>query len=156
MSQSSLSHRSYVQLDIEERRQIDRMSQWSISVDEIAAPLGRHRSTIYRELRRNRFTDPQWNDLNGYYAMTANDLAGRRRKRLWKLVRNAELRMAVIDRLKAGWSPEQCKRAENCAPGGAALSRRNRVRPPVALHLSCAKYRNRHRPKPIWFEEQSD
>ena len=107
MSQSTTSRRSDAQIDLEERRQIDRMAQSRVPIDEIAARLGRHRSTIYRELKRNRLTDTQWPDLNGYYAMTANDVAGRRRKRLWKLVRNPELRTAVIDRLKAGWSPEQ-------------------------------------------------
>lgn len=37
-----------------------------MSVDEVAAEIGRHRSTVYREMRRNRFVDdelPKLTDL---------------------------------------------------------------------------------------------
>ena len=108
MSQSPpQSQRTYVHIDLDERRLIDRMNQRGRSVDEIAATTGRHRSTIYRELKRNTFVDDEWPDLNGYYAATANGIAQDRRQRLWKLVRDAELRGAVVERLQAGWSPEQ-------------------------------------------------
>ena len=108
MSQSPTQPRhSYVHIDLDERRLINRMNQRGRSVDEIAAATGRHRSTIYRELKRNTFVDDEWPDLNGYYATTANGMAQDLRQRLWKLVRDAELRSAVIERLQAGWSPEQ-------------------------------------------------
>ena len=107
MSYSPPSLRSYVQIDLDERRQIDRMAQRNMPASEIAERLGRHRSTIYRELKRNRFTDTEWPDLNGYYATSADGMARDRRRRLWKLVRDSELRDAVVDRLRAGWSPEQ-------------------------------------------------
>ena len=101
MSHLPPSPRSYVQIDLDERRQIDRMAQRNLPASEIAERLGRHRSTIYRELKRNRFIDPEWPDLNGYYATTANGIPRDRRKRLWKLVRDSELRDAVVDRLRA-------------------------------------------------------
>ncbi|WP_371333051.1 helix-turn-helix domain-containing protein [Azospirillum sp. RU38E] len=60
------------------------MFQASIPVREIAARLGRHRGTIHREINRNfyhtSFRDRYGNDYRGYYCMTANALAKRRRR----------------------------------------------------------------------------
>ena len=47
--------RTYSQIDMDERRKIARWRTAGISVDVIAEKLGRHRSTIFRELRRNAF-----------------------------------------------------------------------------------------------------
>ena len=44
---------SYSQLSQEERYQIERMLQEGLKVSQIALRLGRHRSTVYRELNRN-------------------------------------------------------------------------------------------------------
>lgn len=98
---------SYHQLDLIERRYLSDLHERKVSVSEIARQLGRHRSTIYRELKRNRFVDDGMPDLDGYYARIANQFAAARRERLLKLLRHAELRETVIDRLKDGWSPEQ-------------------------------------------------
>jgi transposase, IS30 family len=43
----------FVHLSLEERRQLARLKKSKLSVTEIAQVLGRHRSTIYREIRRN-------------------------------------------------------------------------------------------------------
>ena len=61
--------RTYSQIDMDERRKIARWRTAGISVDVIAEKLGRHRSTIFRELRRNAFTDLQMPELNGYYCV---------------------------------------------------------------------------------------
>lgn len=37
-----------------------------MSATVMAEKLGRHRSTIFRELKRNVFEDPQMPDLSGY------------------------------------------------------------------------------------------
>ena len=42
------------QLDLDERRRIYRLVDARVPVATIAAGLGRHRSTVYREIRRNR------------------------------------------------------------------------------------------------------
>ncbi len=47
--------RTYSQIDMDERRKIARWRTAGISVDVIAEKLGRHRSTIFRELKRNTF-----------------------------------------------------------------------------------------------------
>jgi IS30 family transposase len=75
-------------------------------VGEIAARLGRHPSTVYRELGRNRFRDGD-RGFCGYFPLTAQDLARRRRQRRRKLAADEGLRAHVTERLEAGWSPQQ-------------------------------------------------
>lgn len=74
---------------------------------EIAQRLGRHRATIHRELKRNRFVDAELQHLSGYYPLNAQSKAEARRAGLRKLIRNSDLREDVVDRLKTGWTPEQ-------------------------------------------------
>ncbi len=47
------------------------MRHAKVSVNEMARVLQRHRSTIFRELRRNHFQDPCMPKVVGYFAMTA-------------------------------------------------------------------------------------
>ncbi len=63
---------TYSHLGIEKRRKIERWRSAKSSVDVIAEKLGRHRSTIFRELKRNTFKDRELPELDGYYSMTAN------------------------------------------------------------------------------------
>jgi transposase, IS30 family len=49
--------RTYRQLELNDRRTLFRLIEARTPVGEIAARLGRHPSTIYRELGRNRFRD---------------------------------------------------------------------------------------------------
>ena len=49
--------RSYRQLTLEERRTIFRLLGVKVPIDRIAPELGRHRSTIHREIRRNLFCE---------------------------------------------------------------------------------------------------
>ncbi len=60
---------TYSHIDLEERRKIARWRMAGISVEIIAEKLGRHRSTIFRELKRNMFVDKLIPDLNGYYCV---------------------------------------------------------------------------------------
>jgi IS30 family transposase len=99
--------RSYVQLNLEDRRKLARFRDRKMPADEIADRLGKDRSTIFRELRRNHFHDPEIPAVRGYFAVTAHDMAKARRARQRKLVRNPALCAAVVDRLEAVWSPEQ-------------------------------------------------
>jgi len=75
-------------------------------VGEIAARFGRHPSTIHRELGRNRFRDGD-RGFCGYSPLNAQDLARRRRQRGRKLAADEGLRTHVVERLEAGWSPQQ-------------------------------------------------
>lgn len=108
---------SYVHLGLEERRRIYRLREAKVPVAEIAAALGRHRSTIHREIARNWWHDAEVPQAEGYWPLTAQDLAVRRRRASVKLERHAELRCAVIDHLRAGWSPEQIAGRLGVEPG---------------------------------------
>ena len=96
----------YRQLTLEERRAVFHLKAAKTPVQAIADQLGRHRSTIYRELARNTFQDAD-PDFNGYFPTVAQDMAARRRQRLGKLHRDPRLSTYVIERLKEAWSPEQ-------------------------------------------------
>jgi transposase, IS30 family len=67
--------RSFVQLRLDERRKIARRRMAGISMDVIAEKLGRHRSTISREFRRNAFEDRQYPELSGYFCVTAHEIS---------------------------------------------------------------------------------
>ncbi len=99
--------RTYSHIDMDERRKIARWRMAGLSVDLIAEKLGRHRSTIFREIRRKTFTDAEFADLNGYYCVIAHDMACERRAKLRKLARFSNVRQSVSDRIRHGWSPQQ-------------------------------------------------
>ena len=90
------------QLCFAEREEIALLRARGLNQGEIAAKLGRHKSTISRELARNG-TDA------GYRASVAEDKAQTRAKRPKpaKLAANRRLHRAVQRRLKRRWSPRQ-------------------------------------------------
>lgn len=99
--------RPYKQLSLEERRKIEKWRAAKISVDVIAERLGRDRSTIFRELRRNHFTDAEMPNVVGYFGVVASMKALSRRQKDRKLMRHPELRELIIEHIKDGWAPEQ-------------------------------------------------
>jgi IS30 family transposase len=96
----------YRQLRLDEREALYRMKAAKLPVSQIAAALGRHRSTIYRELRRNYFYDEDAY-FRGYFPLVADKLARDRRAPGRKLARNPDLAKYVINGLQSCWSPEQ-------------------------------------------------
>ncbi|WP_425101343.1 IS30 family transposase [Tropicibacter sp. S64] len=98
---------AHTELDLRERRAIEDMLNAKVPVSKIAAEIGRHRSTVYREIKRNFFTDEELPYLNGYYGMVAQREASKRRARRRKLIRLEALRTHVVGRLIEGWTPEQ-------------------------------------------------
>ena len=81
-------------LSLSERRKIERWRQMKLSPDEMARRLGRHRSTIFRELRRNHFHDSEIPKLSGYWCVVAQSYSDKRRTRQRKLVRDPGLALA--------------------------------------------------------------
>lgn len=100
-------HCTYSHIDLDERRKIARWRSAKLSVDVIAEKLGRHRSTIFRELKRNQFIDDEITDLTGYYCMIADQKYRERRSKQRKLIRFDQLRQCVIRQISQGWSPQQ-------------------------------------------------
>ncbi len=98
---------AHTELDLRERRAIEDMLNAKVPVSKIAAEIGRHRSTVYREIKRNHFTDEELPYLNGDYGLNAQRYASDRRARRRKLIRLEDLRSHVIAQLKIGWTPEQ-------------------------------------------------
>jgi IS30 family transposase len=74
--------------------------------NKIAEILGVHRSTIYRELKRNCFKHWRF-DFNIYWSDTAHQNYLDRRKRTRKIDKNKNLKNYVHSKLKSGWSPWQ-------------------------------------------------
>jgi len=84
----------------------------------MARVLGRCRTTIFRELKRNHFSDECTPKCDGYYGATAHLMQAGRRARERKLIKYLDLCKRVVERLKNGWTPEQiCNRMihENAA-----------------------------------------
>lgn len=98
---------AHTELDLRERRAIEDMLTAKVPMSKIATEIGRHRSTIYREIKRNGFEDNELPYLDGYYGVNAQKSAEARRARRRKLIRLEDLRAHVIARLKTGWTPEQ-------------------------------------------------
>lgn len=96
-----MSH--YSQLSIEERKRIYSLIQHGKSNSEISKILARNRSTIWRELRRNKKSPNHW-----YSSLHAHAMAKRRRKgRLLQSKFTPEIKYWIERKLGLQWSPEQ-------------------------------------------------
>ena len=97
----------YCHLKLDERRKLAKWLEAKMPISEIADRLGRDPSTIYRDIKRNRYTDGELPELNGYHALVAQDKYEQRRAIHRKMIIHPDLKAAIENRLKAGWSPEQ-------------------------------------------------
>ena len=98
--------RNYHHLGLAERDTIMCMRDRRMSAGRIAAELGRHPATIYRELRRNFFHDDDayiW----GYFGRVAHQKAGSRGVRGGKVICNRRLASCIAEYLGQCWSLEQ-------------------------------------------------
>src|SRR3546814_9685722 len=85
--------RCYLQLTLADRRHLHQLVERKVPINEMARQLGRHRSTIYREIKRNTFRDQAFPEYSGYFSTVADDIATERRRRLRKLRRYPQLRL---------------------------------------------------------------
>tara|TARA_R110002074_G_scaffold396396_1_gene585756 strand:- start:59 stop:403 length:345 start_codon:yes stop_codon:yes gene_type:complete len=69
----------YNQLSITERRRIERWRHAKVPVDEMVRVLKRCRSTIFRESKRNHFSDECMPGCDGYYGAAAQLMMADRR-----------------------------------------------------------------------------
>src|SRR5512144_1620187 len=89
----------YSHLSLEERCRLRSLMEMGFSVG-LARRLGRYRSTIHREVVRNRCID-------AYRPDSADRRAWARKLRGSKIERSTDLRACIEDRLAMGWSPQQ-------------------------------------------------
>lgn len=98
----------YDHLSEDQRTFINVLMNKKQSVRKIAEILKVHRSTIYREIKRNstRYKHDFPKD-HYYYSFFAQRKYLDRRKRGSKILKNPELRSYILDKLQNGWSPWQ-------------------------------------------------
>ena len=95
----------YNQLTAQDRIFLRIMVDMKYPKVKIANILKVHRSTIYRELKRNSWQ--HWASKNIYYdPILAQNNYLKRRKRLGKILSNPELKNYVESKLSKGWSPK--------------------------------------------------
>lgn len=87
--------RSYPHLNLDERRKLAKWLEAKIPAKEIADNLQRAPSTIYREIRRNTYSDTKLPHLNGYHAVNAQSKYEQRRAVHRKLIQYPEIMAAV-------------------------------------------------------------
>ncbi|MCK8465066.1 helix-turn-helix domain-containing protein, partial [Aliiroseovarius sp. S1339] len=98
----------YTQLSLQERRRIEDWWLAKVPVVEMARVLKRHKSTIFREIKRNFWADDAFpKNYAGYFGMAAHQRTQQRRSTQRKLIRHPELCQSIVARLKSGWTPEQ-------------------------------------------------
>jgi transposase, IS30 family len=97
---------SYQQLTLDERYQIYTLDKQQLNCAEIGRRLGRHRTTIARELKRN---NGERSMTVGYMPTVAQKLTSQRRASSGALRRRVtgELKRIVEEKIMQGWSPEQ-------------------------------------------------
>ncbi|NSY41489.1 helix-turn-helix domain-containing protein [Leisingera sp. ANG59] len=62
---------AHIELDLRGRRATENTLNAKTPVSQIATALGRHRSTVYREIKRNFFSDPCPQKCEGHYDVAA-------------------------------------------------------------------------------------
>jgi len=90
---------SYTQLTREQRYQIYSLLKMGINQSQIAKNIGVHKSTISRELRRNK-------GLRGYRPKQAHQKALERRDKAKQRISKTEWEL-IDQKIKKDWSPEQ-------------------------------------------------
>jgi transposase, IS30 family len=99
--------KQYNRLSLEEREEISRMLAMGAGIRSIGKQIGRHASTISREVHPSK--DPRWR--HHYRATTAHWRARRNsRSRHWgkrKLLVNRELAKVIQEKIELYWSPQQ-------------------------------------------------
>lgn len=92
---------NYTHLSMADRCLINTFLSMKVSINTIAIRVGRHRSTIYRELGRNSY-------FGHYMPAVAHDQAIQRQPQPSNKIQiNRQLNQYVLDGLTKGWSPEQ-------------------------------------------------
>jgi len=146
---------SYKHITPDQRNELSALLRANLEKKEIAKVLKKHRTSIWRELRRN----PSGKEKKRYNARQAKQLTKERRAkantRFKKLENNKWLRRYVLKKIKKYWSPEQIA---GRLKGQYPLSKKKLIskdsiykfiyekRPYLVKYLRCqkGKYRRRY------------
>jgi IS30 family transposase len=90
--------KKFTQITPEHRIAISSLLRAGISKDKIAKQLGYHRSTIFREIARNK-------NKQGYIPFFVELKLAKKRKRSFKLNREIKLKNFIFACMQNGWSP---------------------------------------------------
>lgn len=95
----------YQQLTLEERERFAILTAKGHSLRQVAKLLGRHHSTLSRELLKNDVRNFAW----CYLPCLGEIRAERKRKaaRPWRVLKNPQIKAYVEEKIAMGWSPEQ-------------------------------------------------
>ncbi len=96
---------SYKHITRDQRVELSALLKVGVSKGDIAEQLGLHRSTLWREIKRNKGSTPHYDPRSSHptacrrrrYANTKGD----------KIKNDKKLRFFIINKLKLYWSPEQ-------------------------------------------------
>lgn len=100
----------YTHFTLKERICLEEMLKFGKKISEIAEILGRDRSTIYREIKRNRNQQDRYNSWGAYSKSVFRRKASIRKPRIQA---DSELFRFISDRLAEFWSPEMIARCWN-------------------------------------------
>ncbi|MEP4196124.1 MAG: helix-turn-helix domain-containing protein [Aliishimia sp.] len=90
-------------MSMQERRRIEDWWLAKVPVTEMARVLNRHKSTTFREIKRNFWADDfLFKKYTGYFGMAAYQCTQRRRSAQRKLIRYPELCQRIVSHLKDG------------------------------------------------------
>jgi IS30 family transposase len=97
----------YQHLSVDERRLLLQLLSGGMKVPAVAAQLGRHPSTIYRDIKHNYAYDGH-PPFRRYFPVVAHRIAKRRRGKHGNKINWIDgLACYIASRLRAAWSPEQ-------------------------------------------------
>lgn len=129
--------KKYHHLTPEEREQISMLRQSKSSIMQIALALGRPKSTISRELKRNQAPPGQ------YWPDTAQTLALSRRRRGSRLDRDEALKDFIITKLCCHfWTPEQI--------AGCLKHRQRKIKPISHESIYAWLYKPDQKKEKLW------
>ena len=124
----------YKRITYEDRCQIYAFKKTKISTNEVSRELRFHRSTIYRELRRNTVNN------GAYYPLAAHKLGQNRRRSCRKPEKiNDQKDGLIMTLLMEGWSPEQIS--------GRLRQEKNAW---IISHETIYRFLRRHRKELLW------
>jgi IS30 family transposase len=95
--------KSYNRLEIRERIEIEKLLSHNKNCTEIAIHLGRHKSTVSREIRRLKSVN--YNSMKSHFDATIK--SSDRKFDKTKLNANPELKKFIYEHLELHWSPDQ-------------------------------------------------